>query len=403
MFCEETVTLKCKLMNKNTVIMTIEYNPKYNTIDKIYEINNILHAPLSVLNASNNKSGNVLKTLNSWFKGRGIPSWRKDLEKLLMRLNVSTTEELLDKAYGLSLSDQYWFKEENSNITYKDINFFTNDFEYEAYLEASLDSSNNETKINKAMLKSPNNTTDGMLQKGWIIENNKRVLVKGTYSASREEPFNETLASMISKALGLFYCDYRVEWLDEKLVSKCDDFINEDEEIITAYDIFNSRKKPNNINDYEFYVKILEDNKVYEARKNVASMFLVDYLMLNSDRHLKNFGIIRNVNTLEWVRTTPIFDTGEAMECDKFTYNMCFTKGSGKFFNNTNKDYEEILNIIKPDLKDIDFSKLDGVVGEYKELLLKYQAKLEISDKRIECLVNGLKTRIELLKENMNI
>ena len=46
-------------MNKNTVIMTIEYNPKYNTIDKIYEINNILHAPLCVLNASNNKSGNV--------------------------------------------------------------------------------------------------------------------------------------------------------------------------------------------------------------------------------------------------------------------------------------------------------------------------------------------------------
>lgn len=131
---------------------------------------------------------------------------------------------------------------------------------------------------------------------------------------------------MISKALGLFYCDYRVEWLDEKLVSKCDDFINADEEIITAYDIFNSRKKPNNINDYEFYVKILEDNKVYEARKNVASMFLVDYLMLNSDRHLKNFGIIRNVNTLEWVSTTPIFDTGEAMECDKFTY-ICVLPG----------------------------------------------------------------------------
>ena len=92
----------------------------------------------------------------------------------------------------------------------------------------------------------------------------------------------------------------------------------------------------------------------------------------------------------------------EAMECDKFTYNMCFTRGSGKLFNNTNKDYEEILNIIKPDLKDIDFSKLNSVVEEYKKLLLKYQAKLEISDKRIECLVNGLKTRIELLKENMD-
>ena len=31
--------MKKTLMNKNTVIMTIEYNPKYNTIDKIYEIN----------------------------------------------------------------------------------------------------------------------------------------------------------------------------------------------------------------------------------------------------------------------------------------------------------------------------------------------------------------------------
>ena len=39
--------------------------------------------------------------------------------------------------------------------------------------------------------------------------------------------------------------------------------------------------------------------------------------MLNTDRHLKNFGGIRNVNTLELVRTTPIFDSGEAMECEK--------------------------------------------------------------------------------------
>lgn len=393
--------MKCILMNKNTNIMVMEYNNKYNTIDKIYELNNIEYAPLSVINASNNKSGNVLKALNNWFRGRGIPSWRKDLENLLSRLNVSTTEELLDKAYALSLSDQYWFKEYDSNIKWQDINFFTNDFLYEAYLDASLDSKKSDEKINNDMLKSPNNTTDGMLQKGWIIEEGKRVLVKGTYSPSREEPINELLASMISKRLNLFYCDYKIEWLDNSLVSKCTDFISEDEEIITAYDIFNSRKKPNNLSDYEFYVQILENHNVLNARKNVASMFLVDYIMLNSDRHLKNFGIIRNVNTLEWVKTTPIFDTGEAMECDKFTYNMNFSSGNGKFFSNTKKNYEDILNIIKPDLKDIDLSKLDGIVEDYRNLLLKYQERLEISDNRLNSLTNGLKTRIELLKDNM--
>lgn len=34
-----------------------------------------------------------------------------------------------------------------------------------------------------------------MLQKGWIIENGKRILVKGTYTFNREKPFNEKYRS----------------------------------------------------------------------------------------------------------------------------------------------------------------------------------------------------------------
>lgn len=51
-------------------------------------------------------------------------------------------------AYFLSFLDQYWLKEENSNLKWKDINFFNNDFEYEDYLETLLDSSSNK-KIEK--------------------------------------------------------------------------------------------------------------------------------------------------------------------------------------------------------------------------------------------------------------
>lgn len=240
-----------------------------------------------------------------------------------------------------------------------------------------------------------------MLQKGWIIEDNKRILVKGTYTPNREEPFNEVLASMLSKVLNFYYCEYKISWLDNNIVSKCANFISSDEEIITAYDIFNSKKKPNNISDYEHYLSILAEHKVPNARKNVASMFLIDYLMLNTDRHLKNFGVIRNVNTLEWVRTTPIFDSGEAMECDKFTYNMNFSNGSGKFFNNTNKDYEEIFKIIKKDLPPINCDNLTMVVLAYKDMLNTYQKKLEINPTRIETLVKGLQTRINILKDNL--
>lgn len=395
--------MKCILMNKNTAIMLVEYNTTFNGIENIYDIYNIEYAPLSISNANKTLGANLLKQINDWFKGRGIPSWRKDLEKLLEKLNVSSKEELLNKSYALSLSDQYWLKEENSNVKWQDINFFTNDFEYEAYLEASLDSSSSlTTSKDKAILRSPNNTTDGMLQKGWIIENGKRILVKGTYTSSREEPFNEWLASQISKRLGFYYCNYFVEWTDKtKLISKCENFVSEDEEIISAYDVFKSEKKPNNINDYEFYIQVLEKHNVPNARKNVEDMFILDYLMLNTDRHLKNFGVIRNVNTLEWVRTTPIFDTGQSMECDKYLDEINFSYGTGKFFTNTNKNYEDILKVIGKNIVNIDIKRLDGLCDEYHSLLEKYKDKLDMSDKRIEKLVNGLQERIRRLENHM--
>lgn len=392
--------MKCILMNKNTAVMKIEYNTTFNAIEKIYKIYSIDYAPLAIINASKTKGSSILKQLNDWFKGRGIPSWRKDLEKLLAKLNVSSPEELLNKSYALSLSDQYWLKAENSDVYWQNINFFTNDFEYEAYLEASLDSSSHsETTTDKAILRSPNNTTDGMLQKGWIIENGKRVLVKGTYTPSREEPFNEWLASQISKRLGFYYCNYWVEWSDKtRLVSKCENFVSENEEIISAYDIFKSEKKPNNINDYEFYIQILEKHQVPNARQNVANMFIVDYLMMNADRHLKNFGIIRNVNNLVWERTTPIFDTGQSMECDKYINEINFSNGFGKFFTNTNKNYEDMLKTLGNSIVNVNLHKLVGLCEEYRNLLEEYKDKMDISDKRIEKLVSGLKERIEKLQ-----
>lgn len=392
--------MSCVLMNKNTPVMLIDYSKVDNAITNIIEIYNIEYAPLAIFNAYNDKSQSLVKESNAWFRGRGIPSWRKDLENLLEKLNVSSPEELLNKSFSLSLSDQYWLKDSEISIKWEDINFFTNDFLYEAYLEASLDSSSNEISTDKNVLRSPNNTTDGMLQKGWIIEGGKRVLVKGTYTFNREEPFNEWLASQVCKRLGFSYCNYTIDFINnEKLVSKCENFVSSDEEIISAYDIYKSVKKPNNISDYEHYINILEQHNVPDARKNVASMFLVDYILMNTDRHMKNFGVIRNVNTLKWERTAPIFDTGQSMQCDRIVANMNFVTGTGKFFSNTNKKYDDILKTVLPDVGKIDVSLLDGLADVYEKLLKEYQNKTDMSDNRIAALYQGLKYRINKLKQ----
>ena len=391
------IIMKCILMNKNTPILLLEYNTKYNTIEKIYDIYNIEYAPLSVYNANKNISKNLVAEVNKWFRNRGIPSWRKNIEKLLENLNVSTTEELLNKAYALSLSDQYWIKEQDSQIEWKDINFFENDFKYKAYLDISL-SNSSDKRLNQAELKSPNNTTDGMLQKGWIIENGKRVLVKGIYQPSREEPINEWLASEICRRLDFYHCDYSIDIINNRIVSKCESFVTSDEEIISAYDIYNSEKKSNNVTDLEHYINILEKHNVPDARKNVENMFLLDFIIMNMDRHMKNFGVIRNVNTLEWVRTTPIFDNGESMQCDKLTSEINFTDGKGKFFTNTDKKYSEMLKKLKT-IRNVDIKKLDGIVTDYKNVLKKYQPYTDATSERIRKLCFGLEKRIKKLYE----
>ena len=382
--------MKCILLNKNKEIALIELNTKYNIIEKIYEIYNIEYAPLSFKNAYYSKTVNNEKMLNEWYRGRGIPDWRKDIKSLLENLRIKSTDELLNKSYALSLSDQYWIKEESQkNLKWENINFFTNDFKYKGYLNVSLSTSE---KIEQIDLRSPNNTTDGMLQKAWIIENGKRVLVKGTYYQANQEPLNEWLVAQICKRLELDYCDYKIDIIEQKIVSKCEDFITENEEIIAAYDIFQSEKKNNNTNDFEHYVNILEKHGIQNARKSVQDMILIDYIVMNFDRHLKNYGVIRNVSNLKWERVTPIFDTGESMQCDKLVSEINFHDGKCKFFTNTNKKISDLLEFI--DLNNYDIEKINDIPKRFKEILEKYQRYTDMTNERIDKLWKGIEYRI---------
>ena len=56
--------MKSLLMNKNRPIVLIEYNTKYNSIEKVYEIYDIKYAPLSVYNAYTNKAQNLTEAIN---------------------------------------------------------------------------------------------------------------------------------------------------------------------------------------------------------------------------------------------------------------------------------------------------------------------------------------------------
>ena len=252
------------------------------------------------------------------------------------------------------MSDQYWVKPADSNIEYKDINFFEHDFKDSKFTNATFSSGvDSSTKIS---LISSNNTTDGRLKKTWIIENNKRYLLKGGYKNEVMQPFNEVLASMICERLEFNHIKYTIEVINGKVVSKCECFINTYTELIPAHQILYEIQKKENV--YEEYIKILENKGINNVREKLENMFILDYLILNEDRHLNNFGIIRNVNNLNWID-------------------------------------------IK-DIKRIDLSKLDGVVDEFDELLYKYQSTTRMTDRRINKICTLLISRINKLENIIN-
>ena len=113
---------------------------------------------------------------------------------------------------------------------------------------------------------------------------------------------------------------------------------------------------------------------------------------------MKNFGIIRNVETLEWERTTPIFDTGECMECNKTLDEINFNDGTGKFFTNTSKKFSTYLENIN--INRFDISKLSDLPELYKEKLIEYRKYTDITDERVEKLVAGLKYRVSKVLDN---
>lgn len=74
--------MKYILMNKNTKVLSANYQPSLGVFTDIYDIYNIDFAPV-ILKNFYNKEKDLKVILSNWFKCRGIPLWRDDLALLL--------------------------------------------------------------------------------------------------------------------------------------------------------------------------------------------------------------------------------------------------------------------------------------------------------------------------------
>ena len=383
------------LMHKNIPVLACEI--KNGTIIRVSEKYNPEHAPVGTCR----KNGIERNLLNAWFQRRCIPSGRNNIDYILHLLDIRETRELLDKAYGLSLSDTYWMKPENSMLKWEEINFFDNDFSED--LGDLLIGKKKQIDIEKFSFFSPDITTDGWLEKRWSICDGKRHLIKAGSGVARQEPLNEKIASELCQLLGIRHISYSVEAAETgEPYSVCQDYMTQDTEFVTAYALCSLYTQPNHESDYDFYVRVCKDIGIKDISERMDEMLCVDYLMANTDRHWTNFGVVRNAETLEYIETMPIFDTGTSLWHDVPDFLIGRVPVRGKMFRTSMGNH---LRYVK-DASFLNFERLKKFPEIVREILsssgIMSQSRIDLvclavwdEIKEMESILSGRKIFVE--------
>ena len=380
--------MKYILMHREFEVAEIELD-ELSHITNIYEVYAEEHFPVGTLG----KHGVDKTMLAKWWAKRSIPASRSGLRETLDLLHMSVPQELLAKCYGLSLSDQYWISPKDKPLMWKEINFFDHDFSEDV---GNLLFGYGEFSDSLSLI-SPDNTSDGQLIKKWKIADGKRVLIKGGSNPYQQEPLCEVIASGIAERLCIPHTKYTLLWEHEKPFSVCQDFITSERELVSAYHIMQSRKKPNDLSDYEFYLNCAEQLGVKNIREQTEKMIVLDFLIGNEDRHFNNFGLIRNAVTLEWIGVAPIFDCGTSLwyNTQESLIKPLSPNLPAKPFKKTHR---EQIKLVK-DFSWLDMKKLKGMEEEMEEIL--FQSPY-ISRERRTVLCDAFCQRAELLGEIAN-
>jgi len=287
------------LMHKKVPVVELELDDTSCVIISVKKVIHPEHLPVGVA-IKNNAVDKI--ALTHWWRRRAIPASRDGLRQALDELEISLPEILLEKCYGLSLSDPYWICPEDSDLQWDEINFFNNPFSEDAG-DILLGHASGSSSIS---LVSPDNSSDGWLKKKWSIIEGKRCLLKCGSGAFQQEPYNEVIAASILRRLQIPHVEYGITIKKDRPHSVCEDFITADTELISAQHLMESRKMPNHLTKYQHFIECCESVGLHGVTDFLDRLLTVDFLIANEDRHFNNFGCIgmrKRWNILVWHRS----------------------------------------------------------------------------------------------------
>lgn len=270
------------IMSRDTVVAKWENNEL-----KVIEPNLV---PLQF-----NRSSDVKK----WLETRAIDYHRANsrLIKKALRLTEKDDFSTVIAVNGVTITDSYWVKSPESELTYSDVRF-DNDYFSNLALTGSYDSFNK--VANSKHSRTPELTNIGSFEKCWKLKKGEWWMYK---KANHEEMFSELFVYQLGDYLGFNMAKYE----RSKGYIKTKDFT--DNARVNFEPAFSF------MGDNEDYIDNIKELKKLcpECVGDFVKMLFLDTICANPDRHTFNYGVLRDIKTGKILGLAPNFDNNMSL------------------------------------------------------------------------------------------
>lgn len=240
-----------------------------------------------------------IENADMWLETRAIDSHRANSRLLKKALRLAEKDDVSTVAYvnAATIKDNYWIRPIGSDLTYDDVRF-TDDYFSNLALKGDYDSFNKAATSKKS--RTPELTNVGSFEKCWKLRDGKWWMFK---KATHSEIFSELFVYELGLALGFNMAVYE---RGDGCIKSLD---------FTDGASVNFEPASTFMSDNEDYIDVVEALKTIcpDAIPDYIRLIFMDTITANPDRHINNFGLLRDVETGKITGLAPNYDNNMAL------------------------------------------------------------------------------------------
>lgn len=235
------------------------------------------------------------KDVCTWLAERAIDSHRTNSRLLKKALRLANRDDVSTalSVNAVTITDNFWFQEENSQLTWEEVRFRENMFDNLA-LRGDPDS------FDQKPSRTPELTNTGSFEKCWRLIDGQWWMYK---SGNAQEYFSELFIYQLGKALDFSMAQY--EYVDG-YVRSLDFTANASVNFEPASALVDDEEDYQH--NFELFLQISSD-----VAKDYLKMIYLDTICKNMDRHTKNYGVLRDTASGRILALAPNYDNNIAL------------------------------------------------------------------------------------------